>query len=157
ADNIKLTLGSALAKEAPAREIVDLKKFDVSAKGSISRRYISEIIEARLAEVLEFVNNELKCISKSAKLPGGVILTGGGSKIPGMVDLAKQEMRMSAQIGVPSVADMDLVGSDLVSIAEDPEMSCAFGLLAWGAGKQAQPESFDGAGFFRRIFRSFLP
>lgn len=157
ADNIKLTLGSALAKEAPARELVELKKFDASAKGTISRRFISEIIEARLAEVLEFVNNELKCISKSAKFPGGVILTGGGSKIPGMVDLARQEMKMTAQIGVPSIIDMDSTSADLVSTAEDPEMSCAFGLLAYGAGKQAEAVTFDGVGFFKKIFRSFLP
>lgn len=157
ADNVKLTLGSAMAKEAPAREVVELKKYDPSAKGTISRRFISEIIEMRLAEVLEFVNNELKCISKSARFPGGVILTGGGSKIPGMVDLARQEMRMTAQIGVPSILDMDSVSSDLVSKSEDPEMSCAFGLLAWGAAKQSEANKFDGVGFFTKIFRSFLP
>lgn len=157
AENIKLTLGSALAKEAPARELVDLKKFDPSAKGNISRRYISEIIEARLVEVLEFANNELKYISKLAKLPGGVILTGGGAKTPGMVDLAKQELRMSAQVGVPNIVEIDSTDSELMSQAEDPEMSCAFGLLMWGGEKIAQSESYDGIGFIKKIFRSFLP
>ncbi len=157
AENIKLTLGSAVAKEAPSREIVDLKKFDSSAKGAISRRFISEIIESRLAEILEFANNELKYISKSAKLPGGVILTGGGAKIPGMVDLAKQEMRMSAQIGVPSIVDMESANSDFISQSEDPEMSCAFGLLMWEAEKSSQSESFGETSFIKKIFRSFLP
>lgn len=157
AENIKLTLGSALAKETPSRELVELKKFDPSARGSVSRRFISEIIEARLAEVLELANNELKYISKSAKLPGGVILTGGGAKMPGMVDLAKQELRMSAQVGVPSVVDIDPANPELVSQAEDPEMSCAFGLLMWGEEKLAQSESYDGVGFIKRLFRSFLP
>lgn len=157
AENIKLTLGSAIAKEAPSREIVDLKKFDPAAKGAISRRFISEIIESRLAEILEFANNELKYISKSAKLPGGVILTGGGAKMPGMVDLAKQELRMSAQIGVPSIVNMDSANSDFISQSEDPEMSCAFGLLMWGAEKASQSEPFGGTSFIKKIFRSFLP
>ncbi|MEK7641116.1 MAG: cell division protein FtsA [Patescibacteria group bacterium] len=157
AENIKLTLGSAIAKEAPAREIVDLKKFDPGARGTTARRFISEIIEVRLAEVLEFVNNELKHISKSAKLPGGVIITGGGAKMPGMVDLAKQELRMSAQIGVPSILDFETSDPDLISQSEDPEMACALGLLLLGSEKMTEDKPFDGVGIFKKFFRMFLP
>ena len=51
---------------------------------------MAEIVETRLAEIFEFVNNELKSIGKAGQLPGGVMLVGGGSKIAGIVDLASK-------------------------------------------------------------------
>ena len=57
AENIKVSLGHAMAKSAPSRELVNLKDFDASLKGSVSRRFIAEIIEERLAEILELINN----------------------------------------------------------------------------------------------------
>lgn len=157
AESIKLSLGFAVAKEIPAREVVDLKKYDPSAKGVTSRRFISEVIEVRLAEILEFVNNELKYISKSAKLPAGIILTGGGSKLPGIVDLAKQELRLSAQVGTPDLPELDLPDNLMMSQLEEPEMSCAVGLVLMGAERNENSAMFDSVGFLKRIFRSFLP
>ena len=79
---IKFSFGSALAKEVSSREMIDLKKIDPAARGAISRRFIAEIIEMRLAEILEFVDNELKRIGRSGKLPAGVVLVGAGALRP---------------------------------------------------------------------------
>ncbi len=159
AENVKLSLGTALAKEAPSREQVDLTKFDATARGSVSRRYIAEIIEVRLAEILEFVNNELKYIGKAARLPAGVVLAGGGSKLPAIVDLTKQELKLSAQIGIPNLSEVDVNNSELMSQSEDPEMACAFGLVLSGADRLATPESSANrvGSIFRKIFNTFTP
>jgi len=158
AESIKLSLGTALAKEAPTREQVELVKFDPAAKGTVSRRYLAEIIEVRLAEILEFVNNELKHIGKSSRLPAGVVLVGGGSKLPGMVDLAKQELRMSAQIGIPNFSDFEMAGMDAIVSYEDPDLATALGLIVSGMEQSGQPSgSKSGSGLFRRLFGLFAP
>ncbi|MBI2025106.1 MAG: cell division protein FtsA [Candidatus Harrisonbacteria bacterium] len=158
AESIKLSLGSALAKQVPARETIELAKYDALAKGSATRRIIAETIELRLAEILEFVNNELKYINKLNHLPGGVMIVGGGAKLPAMADLARQELRLSAQIGVPNLSSFDLNSCDSASQAEDPEWSCAFGLVL-SSLDQARESSGSklGTGLFKKILQSFLP
>ncbi len=159
AENIKLSLGTALAKEAPTREQVDLTKFDSGTRGGASRRYIAEIIEARLSEMLEFVNSDLKALGKHSRLPAGVILAGGGSKMPAMVDLARQELKLNAQIGVPNLSELDIINSEILTQAEDPEMACAFGLLLSGADQLATGKSSrKGVGeMVKRLFNIFTP
>ena len=159
AENIKLTLGSATAKDVPAREQVDLTKYDPVAKNSVTRRFISEVLEARFAEIMEFVNNELKHIGKSARLPAGAILLGGGSKLPGIVDLAKQELRLSVQVGFPNTSEFEVQNAELISRSEDPEMACAFGLVLWGKDKMTGEESSSGMNlnWLKKIFKVFIP
>ena len=65
----------------------------------MSRRFIAEIVESRLEEIFDLINNELKLMEKYGQLPGGVVLVGGGAKLPGLTDLVKQEMKLAAQIG----------------------------------------------------------
>ena len=57
------------------------------------------IVEARVEELLEFVDKELKKIRRSRKLPGGVVLVGGTAKLPGIVDFTKEELQLPARIG----------------------------------------------------------
>lgn len=160
AESIKLSLGLALAKEAPAREQVDLTKFDPAAKGTALRRHIADIIEVRLAEILEFVNNELKYIGKASRLPAGAVLVGGGSKLPAIVDLTRQELRLNSQVAVPNVSELDVNNPELMLQTEDPEMATVFGLVLSGADRIAEAKPAIGGGvgkFFRRIFGIFTP
>jgi cell division protein FtsA len=57
------------------------------------------IIEARVEEILEFADHELKKIKRSRKLPGGVVLTGGTSKLPGLVEFTKEVLELPARVG----------------------------------------------------------
>lgn len=159
-ENIKLSLGLALARETPGREKIDLRKFDPGSKKVVMRRLVAEIIEDRLAEIFDFVNNELKQIGKVAKLPAGTVLTGGGSKMPAIVDLAKQELRLSAQVGVADLSELEITSSDLAAQAEDPEFSCAFGLILSGGDrseKRDEKSSAASSGWLKKFFRNFLP
>ena len=132
ADTIKLTLGHALAKEVSSREMVDLRKIDQKFKNSVSRHYIAEIIEVRLAEIFEFVHNELKAIRKGGELPAGVVLAGGGAKLEGIVELARQELRLPASPASINTSPLVVGGSDVEAQIEDPEFACAAGLLLFG-------------------------
>jgi cell division protein FtsA len=73
------------------------------------REMIRLIAEARVEEIFEFVEKELKKINRAKKLPGGVVMTGGTAKLPGIVDLAKETLELPASVGnwkhVPRVVD----------------------------------------------------
>lgn len=67
------------------------------------------VIEARLEEILEFVDKEFKKIRRSRKLPGGVVLIGGSAHLPGLVKFTKDTLELPARLGswkhVPKVVD----------------------------------------------------
>ena len=57
------------------------------------------IVEARVEELFEYVNKELKVIHRARKLPGGIVLCGGSAKLPGLVDFTKETLELPACIG----------------------------------------------------------
>lgn len=63
------------------------------------REMMRIIVGARMEEILEFADHELKKIRKSRKLPGGVVLTGGTSRLPGLVEFTKEAMELPARVG----------------------------------------------------------
>lgn len=159
AETVKLAFGSALAKDASLRDTIDFSKIDARAKGNASKKFVAEIIESRLAEILEFVNNDLKYLGKAGQLPAGVVLVGGGAKLPGVVDLARQELKLAAQIGLSDVASMAIADNGLQAKLEDPEFIGALGLLLCGHDKTMEHKSINlpFKGVLKKIMRYFLP
>src|SRR3989344_5442043 len=163
AENLKLNFGYAVSRQVAPKESVELRLVDAGMRSGISRRYLSEIIESRFAEILDFVNNELKKIGKSGQLPGGAVLIGGGSKLPGVAELAKQELRLSSELGMIGhsfgIDDPDYHGE-----LEDPEFICSAGLVLWGAeeSKKGSAIGFRDWGnpvtsFLKSFVRNLLP
>ncbi len=159
AETIKLSFGSAMSKGISVRETIDLRKIDANAKTNPTKKFVADIIESRLAEIFEFVNNELKAIGKAGHLPAGTVLVGGGAKLPGIVDLAIQELRLPAQIGIPETASLEVVSGELNLQLEDPEFSCAVGLTLWGNDRMS-PKGGQIAGMnnlWKKILDHLLP
>jgi cell division protein FtsA len=158
AEEVKLHYGYALSKEVSPKETVDLKKFAEDAKSTASRRFIAEIVESRLEEVFDLVNAELKLMQKFGELPGGVVLTGGGAKLPGLTDLVKQEMRLSAQIGCTLAESWDAEGGTFKEYLEDPEFVSAFGLVLWGIDGEGGSDVPEAEGVsIKNFFKYFTP
>ena len=153
AEKVKLTYGFAFAKETSRREVFNLQEVDSSTKGEISKRFLSEIIGARLAEIFEIVNNEIKSLDHKIDLPAGVVITGGGAKLPGIVDLAKQELRLPVQIGVPELANFDVKDSAFHDLVSDPEFATAVGLAIYGFNQKG----FSHPSTLRRFLQSLIP
>jgi cell division protein FtsA len=98
AEKVKLehaVASSKFRKEGVAKVSIKHEKetFDFSAEE------VDFIVEARLEEIFELVTNELKAIGREAKLPGGIILTGGSAQIKGIADYAKEALHLAAKIG----------------------------------------------------------
>jgi cell division protein FtsA len=60
---------------------------------------IHMILEARIEELLEYVDKELKKIQKSRKLPGGVVIVGGSARLPGLADFTRDNLQLPARLG----------------------------------------------------------
>jgi len=71
------------------------------------------------------VNKELKSVGRDGQLPAGAILTGAGAKLPGIVELAKKELRLPVQIGFPVNI------STIIDRVDDPAFATAVGLVLW--------------------------
>ncbi len=125
AEKVKLEYGSATLADINKKDVIDLAKLNMEEKGSVSRSMVVEIIEARLSEILDLTNKELKRVDRQGLLPAGVVLVGGGAKVPGLVDLAKEKLKLPVQIGFP--ANLDSVAEEV----EDPSFATAVGLALW--------------------------
>lgn len=84
---------------------------------------LSMIVEARVEELLDFVEKELQKIKKSRKLPGGVVITGGTSKLPGLAEFTKNKLQLASRI-----ARLENV-SGLVEAVEDQSYTVVVGLM----------------------------
>lgn len=162
AETIKLSYGSALAKEVSSRDAIDLVKIDPRVKGTITRKFIAEIIEDRLAEIFELVNNEVKRVGKLSQIPAGIVLTGGGAKMPAIAELARQELRLSAQIGIPSLSGFTSQKNESLVNAEDPACATVLGLVRYPLpGVEEDTATFLGASgggaLLKKILHYFIP
>jgi cell division protein FtsA len=81
------------------------------------------IVEARVEELLEYVDKELRRIQRSRKLPGGAVLVGGTAKIPDIADFTKEKLQLPARVGKMQ----PLAG--LVDTVDDPAFYTAAGLM----------------------------
>jgi cell division protein FtsA len=142
AEKVKLEFGNARPSEISKKEDINLAELDSSEEGIVSRYHVSEIIEARLEEIINLVNKELKYIGKDKLLPAGAVLVGGTSKLPGAIDLAKEILGLPAQTGFP----VPLGG--LVDKVDEPSFSTAIGLLLWGIENEEARGGFKSAGKF---------
>lgn len=134
AEAIKLEAASADAKKISKRDEVDLAKFSATEKERtmVSVKHIAEITQARAEEILSLIDKELKKIDRSGLLPSGVVLTGGGSKLNGFLDLAKEKLKLPVFLGLPlGLEDCPI---DKVN---DPAFACALGLALWGTQNAA--------------------
>lgn len=150
AENLKLSFGYALAKEIPPKEAVEIKTGE-GKTASVSRRFLSEIIEIRLAEIFELVNEELKRVGRAAGLPAGAVLAGGGAKLPGIVELAKRELKLPAQIGLVSPEALEAANEEITARIEDPEYAVALGLAFQGLDEE-EKENGALSGWMRFIW-----
>ncbi len=118
AEKVKLEHGSL---ETPDYGSVTLK-YD-GKEYSFAESEIHMIIEARVEELLEYVDKELRRVGKSRKLPGGVVVVGGTAKLPSLDEFIRQKLELPARIGTLQ----ELKG--LVDIVDDPTYATAIGLM----------------------------
>jgi len=133
AERIKREHGSANILNAHSHndeiDVSDLvKEEDVNDDiSTVSRKYVSEIINARVEEIFEKIDQEFRKIDRSGMLPAGVIFVGGGAELDGLVESAKKKLRLPAAIGVAKNINV------VIDKVKNPEFLTALGLVIWGS------------------------
>ena len=94
--------------------------------GEFSKKKLDEIIEARLCDIFESIENNLKKIKRSELLPAGIVFVGGGANTPLLVELSKSILKLPSNIG--SIEIFDNIKTKL----RDPSYFTAIGLLISG-------------------------
>jgi cell division protein FtsA len=160
AERVKLEYGTADAESVNKKDMIELAELGFEDGGSVSRKHIAEIIQARLDEIFELAEKELKKVSKQGLLPGGVVLVGGGAKMPHIVEMARERLKLPVQIGIPGE------GLDgIIDRVSDPEYATLVGLVLWGAEGFGESRGFSRSSgssksFLSRIMKSlklFMP
>ncbi len=125
AEQIKKEHGCALSDLVSDLDMLEVRSIGQKPK-PIPRQKLAEIIEPRMREILLLVKEEITRSGQSHLLPGGVVLTGGGSQFEGLPELASQVLNLPVRIGYPR----HITG--LVDIIDSPLYATAVGLLLYG-------------------------
>jgi cell division protein FtsA len=125
AETIKLTHGHSLPGEIQAGESFLVRPFGEEAPVEIQRADLVAIIQARMEEVFSLVLQEIERVGALNFLPAGIVLTGGGSRLPGVRRLASEVLSLPVRVAGPS----QLRG--LVDQLNSPAFSTSVGLLLW--------------------------
>ncbi len=157
AEKIKLEHGIAVPELVQKKEQIQLADFALDEKTMFPRRDLAEIIEARLKDLFELLHRELKKINRSQLLPAGVVLVGGGARMPGIEEIAKRELHLPVTIGVPSGFG-NLPFDDESAI----QLATSLGLLRWGVGENHHSTMLGGViqespTVLKRFLKLFLP
>ena len=132
AERIKVEYGHSDSSLFNKKDEIDISQLVKEEKindniEAISHKYLAEIIEARVEEIFDKVDEELKRIDRSGMLPAGAILTGGGALLKGIVDTAKKKLRLPVALG--EVKNIKIA----VDKARQQDFLSAVGLIIWGS------------------------
>jgi cell division protein FtsA len=145
AEVIKDKFGTALPEDVGKHEEIDLREIDPNENSRVSRKEVAEIIEARLEEMFTMVNKELKSINRHGMLPAGIVLTGGGAKLTGIIDVAKKQFSLPAAVGTARKF------KTAIDKIEDPVFATALGLVVWGQNLNSQGNTGGGLASLARF------
>jgi len=109
-----------------SRGNIDLSEYLDEENFLYPRKQLVRVVDARVHELLDLVRTELKKVSHSGRLPAGVVLSGGGSNLPGFALVIKDVLKLPVRIGKPFHVD------DHSEMAADPSYMVAVGLVLWG-------------------------
>lgn len=142
AERIKLEYGSCQIEKKQKMEKI---KVEGEEPLVFSRKQLLAIVVPRVSEIFGEINRHLKNIAKGKSLPGGIILTGGGAKLPQIAEMAKKELKLPVRIGKPQgILNLD-----------DPIWSVSWGLILNGVG--LKKEGGESISKIKKMFKMFIP
>ncbi|MAV73858.1 MAG: cell division protein FtsA [Halieaceae bacterium MED-G27] len=127
AEEIKIRYACALAQLTGPEETIKVPSVGDRPPRDLSRQSLAEVVEPRYDELFTLIQGEIRKSGFEELVPAGVILTGGTSKMEGVVELAEEIFHMPVRIGAPQYA------RGMNDIIRNPIYATAVGLLVSGA------------------------
>ncbi len=135
ANDLKIKYACALRQLAAEDETIEVPSVGDREPRRLARQTLAEVVEPRYEELLSLVQAELRRSGFEEICAAGVVLTGGSSKMDGVVELAEEIFHMPVRLGVPQHV------SGLVDVIRNPIHATGVGLLLFG---NRQRSSFSG-------------
>jgi cell division protein FtsA len=156
AEEVKIQHGRAYKTPTDKDKIVVKQDHDVY---EFAMRDIDAIIQARLDELFELIDREIKKHKPSRELPGGIVLTGGGAQLPDLAEYTKERLQLPARVGLPR----DYSG--VIDTTNNPAYAAAVGLMMQDiflSGTQPNHSPVSGGfnsamGGLKSLFSKFRP
>ena len=126
ANDIKIKYACALRQLANPEETIEVPSVGERPPRKLSRQTLAEVVEPRYEELLSLVQAELRRSGFEDIIAAGIVLTGGSSKMEGVVDLAEEIFHMPVRLGVPQYV------SGLSDVVSNPIHATGVGLLLFG-------------------------
>ncbi|HOQ15495.1 MAG TPA: cell division protein FtsA [Candidatus Paceibacterota bacterium] len=147
AEKLKIKEGVAYSKKVSKNDNIEMADYGEEGETKVSKKFLAEIIEARLMEILDLIGEELKQIDKFNKLPAGIVIYGGGAKTPYLSDLVKERLKLSVRVFNP----------DHPFFEGNPSMEFVpvLGLLNFFAGMENERIINQGGKLIKKIFKPF--
>jgi cell division protein FtsA len=132
AEDIKKKYACALTQLASPDESIEVPSVGDRPPRRLARQTLAEVVEPRYEELLTLVQNELRRSGFEDLCAAGVVLTGGCSKMEGVIDLAEEVFHVPVRLGMPSNV------SGLVDVVRNPIYATGVGLLLYGSKQRSE-------------------
>jgi cell division protein FtsA len=131
AEKLKTKYGCALASMVENDEPIEVPSVGGHKPRILSRQLMAEILQPRAEEIFTLVHDEIRRAGFDRVLNAGLVLTGGATLLPGMIEVAEQVFDLPVRCATPSGA------AGLVDPASGPQHATVVGLALYGARNQA--------------------
>jgi cell division protein FtsA len=149
AERIKKRFGVASARFLGSDDIITVPSVGGRRPREVSRKILCEIIEPRMEEILGLAHQEIVKSGLDARIPSGVVLTGGCAALAGVAELAEEIFESQVRLGMPAN-----IGG-LQDVVRDPMYATGVGLILFGysqaKGKSPSRFRIRDEGIFRRV------
>ena len=133
AEQIKLKHACALRQLASPDEMIEVPGVGDRSARRLARQTLAEVVEPRYEELLSLVQSELRRSGFEESCAAGVVLTGGTSKMEGVIELAEEIFHLPVRLGVPQHV------TGLAEVVRNPIHATGVGLLLFGQQSRRDP------------------
>jgi len=122
-ERIKVQQGLVIPEQADPKVHVSVQGLTGTRPKEVPLRAVAEVLEARADELFQVIKDIIAEKNLSSLITGGYVITGGGSMLRGLAELAEYTLERPAKIGLPRP-----VGG-IGHVMSDPKFSTVLGLL----------------------------
>ena len=132
AEEIKKKYGCTLVQLVDENQTIETPSMGNRPPRSLSRRNLAEVIEPRIEELMMLIQAEIRKSGFEEVIGSGIVLTGGTSRIEGMMDLAEEIFHLPVRQGLPNYE------GSLSEVIQNPIYSTGIGLAQFGYANRSQ-------------------
>jgi len=131
AERIKRLFGNACVESIPEGNEIEVPSVNERPSRLMQQRLLGEILEPRARELMEMLRDNLQQSGELEQLGAGVVLTGGGARLQGLLDVAETTLGRPARLGLP------LPMAKLPAVLAEPEYATVIGMIYYAQRARA--------------------